>query len=673
MATSTKEISDVQKSALVQQIISGAMSLEQACARHGLSTEQLKDGVRVFRRAVRQALDHQLRSTLSVQGLDVSELSRAELSGSLTELAVADLLQTIQMGGKDVHISITHAGGVSELWCREGEVVDARSGSLHGEAAFYRVMAIDDGRIVADFVPTTRARRIELSTPLLLLKAASSKGLRARLRQRLGDPAQVFVVATAITARRAAHLEADEIDVLSLFDGVRTVEEVVFASGLPDARALEIVAHFREQRLLVPSASRSERAGLDRSTANPITMSYGPLVSSRSRPPEAQHPSKWMLASGALLCSTLGAISAIALANARSDAASSSMAQGSALVAPPAAALTSLPRGDELSSPGDASNALLTTADRATLPSSPASGAIASKPRCPSDMAWIEPGRFHMGSDSDRPAFGLARPAHPVSLRGFCLDLHEVTVAAYTSCVDSGECSPAHHEGHFAGADLQSVSTEEAAVEHGAMCNAGHAERNRHPINCVSQLQASHYCEVHGSRLPTEAEWEFAARGPQSRRFPWGDEKPTRAHLNACGKECARWQTQLALGHHQSLMYSADDGYPGTAPVGSFPLGASPEGVVDLIGNVFEWTRDGLYDYDTLARENPRGPLDSESVVIRGGNFNSVLREFADPALRFGMDRESYSHGVGFRCAADRGSADAAPFGSTPFGSTRSD
>jgi formylglycine-generating enzyme required for sulfatase activity len=656
MATSSKEISDVQKSALVHQIISGALSLEQACARHGLSTEQLKDGVRVFRRAVRQALDHKLRSTLSVQGLDVSELSRSELSGSLADLGVSDLLQTIQMGLKDVHISITHAGALSELWCRAGEVIDARSGSLEGEAAFYRIMAIDDGRIVADFVPTTRVRRIDLATPRLLLKAASSNGLRARLMQRLGDPAQVFVVATAITARRAAHLEADEIDVLSLFDGVRSVEEVVFASGLPDGRALEIVAHFREQRLLVPIACPEPCSALERATANPMTMSYGPLAASPALP--SARPSNWLLATGALLCSTLGAISAIAFANARAD--SRSEPEG------PSAAVTATPLADPLSptARGSGQSAPLDVPERASLPGLPPTGALASKARCPPGMAWIPPGQFRMGSDSDRPAFGLARPAHPVTLRGFCMNVHEVTVAEYADCMESGECTAAHTEGHFAEADLQSGSSEDAAREHGTMCNAGHPERGQHPINCVSQLQATHYCEVHDSRLPTEAEWEFAARGPESRRFPWGDEKPTRWHINACGKECARWHAQAGQARGR-LMYTADDGYAGTAPVGSFPLGASPAGVMDLIGNVFEWTRDGLYDYDTLARENPRGPLDSESVVIRGGNFNSVLREFADPALRFGMDRESYSHGVGFRCAADPTSSDSAPFGST--------
>jgi hypothetical protein len=337
MAPSPAPFDDSQKSALVQQIIMGSLSLQQACAQHGLSTEQLKDWVRQFRRAVRQAIDQRLRSTLSVQGLHLDELSRAEFSGSLAHISIADLLQTVQMGHKDAHITLAHGRELSDIWCRAGEVVDAKSGSLQGEAAFYRISSVGNGSVVADFAPVTRPRRIQLSTPRLLLEAASSSGLWERVLQRVGDPGQVWRVATTSTARRARPFEADELDVLGLFDGVRSVEEIILASGLPDARALDIVAGFREQGLLVePAPPSSVRDSIAPSSS--ITMTYLPLAASVSAAPA--RPSTWLLASGALLCSSLGAISAIAYVSASAPASvlvHSSPVEPRAQEAPPAA------------------------------------------------------------------------------------------------------------------------------------------------------------------------------------------------------------------------------------------------------------------------------------------------------------------------------------------------
>jgi formylglycine-generating enzyme required for sulfatase activity len=269
-------------------------------------------------------------------------------------------------------------------------------------------------------------------------------------------------------------------------------------------------------------------------------------------------------------------------------------------------------------------------------------------------MVWIEGGEFSMGSDSNRPALSLARPQHHVAVRGFCLGAHEVTVAEYAACSDAGDCTPAHRAAFFAAEAGEEGASAASVKLHGAMCNANNPDRQEHPVNCVSHAQAESYCQSRGARLPSEAEWEFAARGADSRPFPWGSAVPTREHVNACGKECERWHRAHGRGDEvHGLMYPMADGYAGTAPVGSFPLGSTPEGVEDLIGNVFEWTAQGVYEYGSATRVDPRGPTDSDSFVIRGGNFNSGLREFADPALRFAMHRESYSHGVGFRCAAD--------------------
>jgi formylglycine-generating enzyme required for sulfatase activity len=636
MATSTPNFTDHQKSALVQLIITGGLSLQQACSQYGLSTEQLREWVCLFRRAVRQALDHQLRDTLSLQGLDL-ELWRAEFSGDLVDMGVPDLLQTIHMGRKDARITVTHGGEASEIWCRAGRVVDAQSGTLMGEAAFYRILAVDQGSVIADFTPNERARRIHLSTPRLLLKAASSTGMRARLLHRIGNPAQVFCVATDVTARRAALLEAAELDVLSLFDGVRSLEEVLLLSGLPDARALELVARFREQGVILPLEARTTlEAGLDSPapSAN-ITMSYRPFVASMA--PEPVHLPPWLLACGAVLCSSLGAVTAIVYAN--TWVLTPSEGPGAPVKAGPA--IVSATGFAPAATPAPASSAA------ATLHAQ----------RCPAPMLWLEGGSFTMGSDSQHAALSLARPSHRVTVRGFCMDPHEVTESEYRACSDAGNCTRAHRTVHFAEAGEAAA----AGSQNGSLCNGGKPGRERHPINCVSHIQAAEYCRGRGARLPTEAEWEFAARGTDSRAFPWGHEKPTPSRANACGQECERWHASLGEKSESGGSASAaDDGYAGTAPVGAFPPGNSPQGIEDLIGNVFEWTAEGLYTYDGAPSSDPRGPTDPESFVIRGGNFNSTLREFLDPALRFTMHRESHSPGVGFRCAAGPSSSELA-------------
>lgn len=644
-ATSTPHFTDHQKSALVQLIITGGLSLQQACSQYGLSTDQLKEWVCLFRRAVREALDHQLRDTLSLQGLDL-ELWRAEFSGDLADIGVADLLQTIHMGRKDARITVTHGAEASEIWCRAGRVVDARSGTLTGEAAFYRILAVEQGSVIADFTPNERERRIELSTPRLLLKAASSTGMRARLLHRIGNPGQVFRVAD-VSGLDAAHFEADELDVLGLFDGLRSLEEVLLLSGLPDARALEIVARLRERDVILPREVGSTLdVGLDAPapSAN-ITMSYRPFVASAAPEPVRLPP--WLLACGAVLCSSLGAVSAIIYANTWAFAPG---AEGGAPTdsAPPSAGATRFDPGATGSTPP--------TTAASTAPASRAAGAALQPPRCPGRMLYIEGGSFTMGSDSKRPALSLARPPHRVTLRGFCMDPHEVTAAEYGACSDAGDCTPAHRTAHFAEAG-EAADAAAAGSQNGALCNGGKPGRDQHPINCVSHAQAAEYCRARDGRLPTEAEWEFAARGPASRPFPWGDEKPARRRANACGRECERWHASLGAKNEASgSAYAGDDGYAGTAPVGAFPLGQTPEGIEDLIGNVFEWTAEGLYTYDREPSSDPRGPAHSESFVIRGGNFNSTLREFLDPALRFAMHGDSHSPGVGFRCAADASS-----------------
>ncbi|HWO08487.1 MAG TPA: DUF4388 domain-containing protein, partial [Polyangiaceae bacterium] len=419
MGSPPSPLSDAEKSALIQQILDGRTNAREACAQHGISGPELEGWVRQFRRGVQRALDRELESALSRRGLDVGELSRSEFSGDVGQLGVGEVLQTIEAGRKDWHISVTHEGERSEIWCRDGEVVDARSGSLEGEAAFYRILTLTEGQIVAALGPHERPRRIDLSTPRLLLKAASSSGLRARLMQRLGDPRQVFVVDPHASRRRIT-LSGDERDVLGLCDGARSVEEVVFASGLADARALDIIARFRDQQVLAPSRPPAAAATASLPASGNLTMSYGPMArSQRAAPARLPHG---VLAAGAVVCSALGALSVVVLSPRpasvgpeRLGANVPSAQTGSTRLPAPAAAPTgSGSHAPPRSAPARPNAPAQGGTVHAALPPAPQ----AAPAPCPASMVWLAGGRFTMGTDSNAASLSLARPAHRVTLRG---------------------------------------------------------------------------------------------------------------------------------------------------------------------------------------------------------------------------------------------------------------
>jgi eukaryotic-like serine/threonine-protein kinase len=297
--------------------------------------------------------------------------------------------------------------------------------------------------------------------------------------------------------------------------------------------------------------------------------------------------------------------------------------------------------GGKSAPPASTPSAAASSVPAAAAPAPSASAAGATKETCPAGMISIPGGSFFMGSDE-----GLAfeKPSHQVAIAPFCIDEFEVTVDKYKTCSDEGRCKRAGSTNEWA-----SITDKERKV-FDPTCNVRDPEaRGKHPINCVDWEMADKYCHEQGGRLPTEAEWEFAARGPDGRKYPWGDEDPSAGRMNACGKECVAWGAKN--GVEEKGMYDVDDGFATTAPVGSFPKGASRYGVQDVVGNVWEWVADWYGPYASAEERDPKGPSAGEERVIRGGSWNGSYASWVRPTFRYKDAPTKRSYGIGFRCA----------------------
>lgn len=239
----------------------------------------------------------------------------------------------------------------------------------------------------------------------------------------------------------------------------------------------------------------------------------------------------------------------------------------------------------------------------ASAPALPPSAAPAAPPSptpepaaCPEGMVAIPGGAFKVGNAALASA-PEEMPAFETNVAAFCMDVTEVTTAAYSACVQSGKCTASTSEGRF--------------------CNARLEGRGDHPMNCVDWKQSSAFCEARGARLPSEVEWEYAARGgSEYRAFSWGSEPPD-------GRTC--WK-------HVG----------GSCRVKEFPAGAF--GLYDMIGNVWEWTDDWFGDY-------PWPPESGTNKVYRGGSWSRRFVKWMSPRLRNRWPPAEQGSHLGFRCA----------------------
>ncbi|OFW16631.1 MAG: hypothetical protein A3H27_01260 [Acidobacteria bacterium RIFCSPLOWO2_02_FULL_59_13] len=261
------------------------------------------------------------------------------------------------------------------------------------------------------------------------------------------------------------------------------------------------------------------------------------------------------------------------------------------------------------------------------LASSASPEAAATRPPERSGMVRIPGGKFWYGCNEkvDQDCYPDEKPGRWTVSPEFWIDRTEVTVEAYRRCMLAGQCSDK-------GLSMPFWKDEERPSWAWA-CNWGKEGRDKHPINCVDWNQAKTYCEWAGKRLPAEEEWERAARGADGWKYPWGDaaygEAGRVANIadEALGRERPRWP--VAKGY--------DDGFYATAPVGSFPAGSSPEGALDMLGNVWEWTS-SWSDQNLKYR------------VARGGSWANAPR-LVRASNRYRFDPAYRGETFGFRCA----------------------
>jgi eukaryotic-like serine/threonine-protein kinase len=240
-------------------------------------------------------------------------------------------------------------------------------------------------------------------------------------------------------------------------------------------------------------------------------------------------------------------------------------------------------------------------------------------------LVYVPAGDFKMGSarSEDPQTLEEELPQHNVFLDAYWIDQTEVTNKQYAMCVaDGGVCTKPKENGSL---------TRSSYFDNSQYAN--------YPVIFVSWSQAAAYCAWAGRRLPTEAEWEKAARGPDGRIYPWGNTfDGTKA--NYCDVNCNNpWKGPF------------DDGYTDTSPVGDYPDAASVYNAFDMAGNVYEWVADWYGPYSRISQVNPTGPASGLEHIIRGGSWGDDSAHIR-AAVRSHINAADYwTNFIGFRCA----------------------
>jgi formylglycine-generating enzyme required for sulfatase activity len=247
----------------------------------------------------------------------------------------------------------------------------------------------------------------------------------------------------------------------------------------------------------------------------------------------------------------------------------------------------------------------------------------------PGEMVVIPAGNFQMGCDPNHnggePCYSSALPVHTVYLDTYQIDKYEVTNGQYALCVAAGECDSPYY------------NSSESQTSY-----FNNPDYENYPVIWVDWYKANAYCTWAGKRLPTEAEWEKAARGSVSIvAYPWGDASPT-IDWDATGdhRRC----------DHSNFEYVCENG--DTSEIGSYPSGASPYRLLDMSGNVWEWVSDWVSSsyYSESPLSNPAGPAFGANKGLRGGSF--LTFDDGLTASRGSRSPSTKASHIGFRCAA---------------------